>query len=138
MGAYRGIWRRNWTYPNDSPALDLGVLFLDGLDVVRDLGGYAGGRVLLEEGTEILLLLRRVGREPLDGAGLALEPVRDEDFVFLRVVRGCEDIGALKCLREEPEDVEDFNYALGGFLWAGDVLRIDVVSHGMNVVVGGM
>lgn len=113
-----------WTYlsyPDDGPALDLGILSRHGLDISRDFSGDAWRRVLLEEGAEALLLLLGVGREQLDGAGLAGEPVGHEDLVLLGVVGGRQDVGALQRLRVEPEDVENADYALGGVLRAGNV-----------------
>lgn len=57
---------------------------------------------------------------PLDGAGLALEPVRDEHAVLLGSGGG-HDVGALEGLLEEAEDVEDDEDALLGVGGAGGV-----------------
>lgn len=50
---------------------------------------------------------------PLDGAWLALEPIRHEDLVLLGVAMG-ENIGALNRLVEVAKDVVDDNDTLGG------------------------
>lgn len=59
------------------------------------------------------MLLFRVGGIPLDGAGLAFEPVGDDDFVFFRGRSG-EDVGALEGLLKIAEDVVDDEDALFG------------------------
>lgn len=63
--------------------------------------------MLLEETTQVLLLLVRLGRVPLDRAGLALKPIRNEDLVFVVLVRVCQDIRALQGLVEVSEDIVD-------------------------------
>ena len=60
------VWKmgRGVAYADDAPGLDGGVLGLEGLDKLGKLVGDAGGRVLAEEGAQVLLLLGRVGRVP--------------------------------------------------------------------------
>lgn len=112
--------RDNHTYTNDTPGLNVGVLGAQGLDKGRELLGDAVGRVLVEESAQVLLLLVRVGRVPLNGARLALEPIGHEHLV-LGVVAGGQDVGALDGLVEVAEDVVDDNNALGGIVGAGDI-----------------
>ncbi len=81
------------------------------------LGGYLGNNVrdLRGEGCVCQNI-------PLDGARLALEPVRDKDLVLL-VVAGGEDIGALDGLVKVAEDVVDDDNSFGGIGRAGDIYR---------------
>lgn len=125
------------TNANDGPGRNRGVLRLDCLGVGGDLSGNAGSRVLLEKCAEALLLLvgvRRVpcnlglddghhshlnigvdllGNAPLNGAGLALEKVRDEHLVLGVVVAGRQDVRTLDSLIEVAEDVVDNDNSLG-------------------------
>lgn len=58
------------------------------------------------------------GRAPCDISGLAGEEVGHEDLVLFWVGIG-EDISALNCLREEPEDVVDDEDGFRGCSRAG-------------------
>lgn len=58
---------------------------------------------------------------PFDGARLSLEPVGNQDLVFLVLVAGREDIGALDGLLKEAEDVVDDYNPLGGIFRSGDI-----------------
>lgn len=51
-------------YANEAPRFDLGMLGLEGIDEARQGLGHSGRWVLAEERTQILLLLRGVGRVP--------------------------------------------------------------------------
>ena len=51
---------------------------------------------------------------PLNGAGLSLEPVWDEDLVFGMVVACGKDVGSLEGLVEVAEDVVDGDDTLLG------------------------
>ena len=55
---------RMFAHAEDAPGLDGAVLGLEGLDELGKLVGDAGGRVLAEEGAQVLLLLRSVGWVP--------------------------------------------------------------------------
>jgi hypothetical protein len=57
---------------------------------------------------------------PLNGARLAVEPVRHKDLVLLVVARS-EDIGALNRLVEIAKNVVDDDNPLGGIGRAGRV-----------------
>lgn len=61
-----------------------------------------------------LLLLLRVGGEIADGEGFAVEEIGHEDTVLVFRVGVREDIGALHGLREEAEDVVDYEEGGGG------------------------
>lgn len=114
------------------------MLGAQGLDKGRELLGDTLGRVLAEEGAQVLLLLVVVGRVPLNGAGLALEPVGHEHLVF-GVVTGGQDVCALDGLVEVAEDVVDDDDALGGIIGAGDIgLQTIVLAVGtLGLVAGG-
>ena len=127
------------TYTDETPRLDVGVLGVQGLDESRKLLGDTRRRVLAEEGTQVLLLLVGVGRVPLNGARLALEPVGHEYLVLGVVVAGGQNVGALDGLVEVAEDVVDDHNTLGGIIGAGDIgLQAIVLAVGtLGVVAGG-
>lgn len=60
---------------------------------------------------------------PLDGAGLALEPIGHHNLVLLMVIGAGQDIGALYGLREVAEDIVNDEDALGCVLRASDVWK---------------
>jgi len=53
------------TYAQDTPGLDVGVLGLEGLDELGQLSSDALRGVLLEEGSQVALLLGSVRRVPV-------------------------------------------------------------------------
>ena len=125
------------TYTEETPRLNVGVLSTKGLDKSRELLSNTGRGVLAKEGAQVLLLLVRVGRVPLDGARLALEPVGHEHLV-LGLVAGGQDVGALDSLVEVAEDVVDDHDALGGIIGAGDIgLQAIVLAIGTLGAVAG-
>lgn len=68
-----------------------------------------------------LIFFGMEGEVPGDISRFSLEEIRHEDLVFVAVVRGGEDIGALERLREVAEDVVDVKQCFGGIGWAGDI-----------------
>ena len=58
---------------------------------------------------------------PLNGTWLAVEPVRHENLVFVTGIAGGEDIGTLKSLIEETEDIEDGNEAASSIVRPRDI-----------------
>jgi hypothetical protein len=104
------------------PALERGQQLRD----ARERLGRRGGR--LEELAQLRALLVVVRRVPADVGGLAVEEVRNEDLVLLRLVAMGEDVGALQSLREEAEDVEDYKDGLLCGRRAGDVCMADTIS----------
>lgn len=58
-----------------------------------------------EEFAEFLFVFVGGWWVPGDVGGFAFEEVGDKDAVFLVLVGGGEDVGALKGLREEAEDI---------------------------------
>lgn len=77
------------------------------------LGGYLRNRL-----SDLGVAVGRAGQllhmhSPLNRGRIALEPVRDKDFVLL-VLAGRKDVGALDCLLEVTEDVVDDDDSLGG------------------------
>ena len=68
-------------------------------------------------------LAERYQNIPLDGAGLSLEKVGNKDFVFVVLVAGRENIGALNGLVEEPKDIVDYYDAFVSIFGSGDVWR---------------
>lgn len=115
------------------------MLGAQGLDKARELLGNARRRVLAEEGTEVLLLLVCVGRVPLNGAGLALEPVGNEHLVLCVFVALGQDVSALDGLVEVAEDVVDDDDALRRLIGAGDIglQAIVLAVSAPGVVAGG-
>lgn len=131
-------------YAEQTPGLDFGVGSLELLNEAGQGISNAARRVLLEEGSQALLLLGGVRRipgrywwrgqisrlvrgryqwppnSPANGARLALEPVRNEDLVLL-LMAGGQDVGALHGLVEVAEDVVDDDDALGGVRRAGHI-----------------
>lgn len=132
------------TYTENTSLGDGRVLLQNSLDVVRHQAGDLGRRVSSKELAEVLLLLVRVRRVPgiisqylanpplplkpqpqnlpLNGAGLALEPVRDKDLVLVVGVAEGEDVGALQGLVKVSKDVVDDYDGLLGVERTGDVL----------------
>jgi hypothetical protein len=73
----------------------------------------------------------------LNGAGLALEPVRHVNLVLLVVVAVCQNISTLESLVEVAEDVVDDDNGLCSFLGASDVLlqKVSVSCHWSHKVI---
>lgn len=140
------------TYADDGPRLDRGVFVLDTIHEAEDPVLAGRRRVLLEESTELLLLVLVIGRVPviagsdwvrlvanrspaifvfaagskgglpLDWAGLAVEQIRHKHPILGVLVAGGQDVGALDGLVEVAEDVVDDDNALAGIRGAGYVL----------------
>jgi len=78
------------------------------------LGGYLI-RILAVKSTVIIWAPGRICKNiPLNRAGLAEEPVRNEDLVLVVLIAGRENVGALDGLVKVAEDVIDDDNALGG------------------------
>lgn len=54
------------TYADDGPALDVGILLLEGVEVAGDLGDSLAEAVLAEPGAELMLLVVVGGRVPVE------------------------------------------------------------------------
>ena len=78
----------------------------------------------LEELAQLLALLLVVRRVPADVGRRALEKVGYEDAVRVLLVAVGEDVGALDGLREEAEDVVDYEDCARGGGGAGGVCRV--------------
>jgi len=114
---------------HNAPLLELALLGRNLLHDLRDARQRLRRRGLgLEELAQVLALLVVVRRVPADVGRLALEEVWHEDAVWVLLVAVGEDVGALDGLREEAEDVVDYEDCARGGGGAGGVCRVGGLS----------
>lgn len=85
----------------------------------------------MEEIPEFLTFFFGVGGIPGDVCWRAFEEIGHEYLVFVAVVGGGEDVGALDGLGEVAEDVVDVEEGFGGIGGAGYVWRERSISWGL-------
>ena len=102
------------------------------LDSFHDIGdtssGFWGRAGRLEEVSELLSFLVGVGWIPGDVCWRTFEEIGDEDLIFVGVVGGGEDVGALDGLGEVAEDVVDVEEGFACVGRTGNIWRIKAVS----------